>query len=266
LAPEHNFINKEIVMNKNFQRQLLNGLGLIIALAVNALATLLPLNGLNTAQISDRFPVLIVPAGYVFSIWGVIYLGLIAFTFYQALPGQRENPRLQKLGLWFFFSCLANALWLVSFHYLQFGLAMVIMLVLLGILIRIYILVGIGKEIVKPVERWLVNLPFSIYLGWITVAAIANAAQLLFSLNWNGFGITAEVWTLIMLAAAVIISALVSFTRRDVGYSLVLVWAFAGIAFKQSALTIVSGAAWIAAAAVVIFLMLAIVLKPVRTK
>ena len=253
-------------MNKNLQRQLLNGLGLIIALAVNVMATLLPLNGLNTAQISDRFPVLIVPAGYAFSIWGIIYLGLMAFTIYQALPSQRENPRLQKLGLWFFFSSLANALWLVSFHYLQFGLAMVIMLVLLGILIRIYTTLGIGREIVKPVERWLVNLPFSIYLGWITIAVIANAAQLLYTLNWNGFGIAADVWTLIMLTAAVIISALVSFTRCDVGYALVLVWAFTGIAIKQFSLPIVSGAAWLAAAAVVVFLVLAIVLKPVRTK
>ena len=256
----------EVVMNKNLQRQLLNGLGLVFALVVNAMATLLPLNGLNTAQISDRFPVLIVPAGYMFSVWGIIYLGLIAFTVYQVLPSQRENPRLQKLGLWFFFSSLANALWLVSFHYLQFGLAMIIMLVLLGILIRIYTTLGIGREIVKPVERWLVNLPFSIYLGWITVAAIANASQLLYSINWNGFGIAAEVWTLIMLAVAVIISALVSFTRRDVGYSLVLVWAFTGIAIKQFALPMVSSAAWLAAAAVVVFLVLAIVLKPVRTK
>jgi translocator protein len=253
-------------MNKNLQRQLLNVLGLVIALAVNALATLLPLNGLNTAQISDRFPVLIVPAGYVFSIWGIIYLGLIAFTIYQALPKQGENPRLQKIGLWFFFSSLVNALWLVAFHFLQFGLAMIIMLVLLGILIRIYTGLGIGKLIVKPVERWLVNLPFSIYLGWITVAAIANAAQLLYSLNWNGFGITAQVWTLIMLVAAVVISALVSFTRRDIGYSLVLVWAFTGIAVKQASLPLVSSAAWLAAAAVVLFLALSNVLKPVRTK
>jgi hypothetical protein len=256
----------EVVMNKNLQRQLLNVLGLVIALAVNAMATLLPLNGLNTAQISDRFPVLIVPAGYVFSIWGIIYLGLIAFTIYQAIPSQRGNPRLQKLGLWFFFSSLANVLWLVSFHYLQFGLAMVIMLVLLGILIQIYTILGIGREIVKPLERWLVNLPFSIYLGWITIATIVNASQLLYSIHWNGFGIAAEVWTLIMLAAAVIISALVSFTCRDVGYALVLVWAFTGIAIKQFALPMVSSAAWLAAAAVVVFLVLAIVLKPVRTK
>jgi len=253
-------------MNKNLQRQLLNVLGLVIALAVNAMATLLPLNGLNTAQISDRFPVLIVPAGYVFSIWGIIYLGLIAFTIYQAIPSQRGNPRLQKLGLWFFFSSLANVLWLVSFHYLQFGLAMVIMLVLLGILIQIYTILGIGREIVKPLERWLVNLPFSIYLGWITIATIVNASQLLYSIHWNGFGIAAEVWTLIMLAAAVIISALMSFTCRDVGYALVLVWAFTGIAIKQFALPMVSSAAWLAAAAVVVFLVLAIVLKPVRTK
>jgi len=140
------------------------------------------------------------------------------------------------------------------------------MLVLLGILIRIYTILGIGKKSFKTAEKWLVNIPFSIYLGWITVAAIANASQLLYSIHWNGFGIAAEVWTLIMLAAAVIISALVSFTRHDVSYSLALVWAFTGIAIKQFALPVVSSAAWLAAAAVVVFLVLAIVLKPVRTK
>ncbi len=253
-------------MNKNLQRQWLNVIGLVIALVVNALAVTLPLNGLTTAQVSDRFPVLIVPPGYVFSIWGIIYLGLIAFTIYQALPSQRENPRFQKMGLWFFFSSLANALWLVSFQYLQFGLAMIIMLVLLGMLIRIYIGLEIGKEMVKPVERWLVNLPFSIYLGWITVAAIANAAQLLYSLNWNGFGIAAQVWTVVMLSVAVIISGLMSFTRRDMGYSLVLVWAFTGIAVKQAALPLVSSTAWLAAVVVVVILTLSIVFKSVRTK
>jgi len=250
-------------MKNDSSRQTLNIIGMLVVLVVNAMASLLPLNGLTTAQISDSFFILFVPAGYVFSIWGIIYLGLIAFTVYQALPAQRENPRLRKMGIWFFLSRLANSLWLVSFHYQLFGLAMIMMLVLLGILIRIYTLLGIGKEKVKPVEKWVVNLPFSIYLGWITVATIANASQLLYFVNWDGFGISAEIWTLIMLAAALIISSLVSFTRKDVGYALVLVWALVGIAIKQSAIPMVANAAWISAAVVAGVLVIAFIQKRV---
>lgn len=249
-------------MNKDLSRQLLNVIGLIFALVINALATTLPLNGITTQQISDTFPVMFTPAGYVFSIWGIIYLGLIAFTIYQALPSQRENPRLRILGLLFLVSNLLNAFWLVSFHYLQFWLAMILMIGLLVVLIRIYLLLGIGREKVKPVERWLVNLPFSIYLGWISVATIANAAQLLYSLKWNGFGIGPEIWTIIMLAAAVLISGLMSFTRKDIGHALVLIWAFIGIAVKPFLLPIVANAAWVAAGVVGILLLLGLLLKP----
>lgn len=250
-------------MKNDLLRQILNIVGMLVVLVVNAMASLLPLNGITTAQISDSFPILFVPAGYVFSIWGIIYLGLIAFTVYQVLPTQRENPRLRKMGIWFFLSGIANSLWLVSFHYQLFGLAMIMMLVLLGILIQIYTLLGIGKERVKPVEKWVVNLPFSIYLGWITVATIANASQLLYSVNWDGFGISAEIWTLIMLSAALIISTLVSFTRKDVGYALVLVWALVGIAIKQSALPMIANAAWFSAVVVAGVLVIALIQKRV---
>jgi len=253
-------------MKNDTLRQILNIVGMLVVLVVNAMASLLPLNGLTTAQISDSFFILFVPAGYVFSIWGIIYLGLIAFTVYQALPAQRGNPRLRKMGIWFFLSGLANSLWLVSFHYQLFGLAMIMMLVLLGILIRIYTILGIGKETVKPVEKWVVNLPFSIYLGWITVATIANASQFLYFINWDGFGISAEIWTLIMLAAALVISAMVSFTRKDVGYTLVLVWALIGIAIKQSVIPIVANAAWISAAVVAVVLVIASIQKRVKAR
>jgi benzodiazapine receptor len=252
-------------MNKNTVRQLLNVIGLVIALVVNVLATQLPLNGITPAQVSDRFPALFVPAGYVFAIWGVIYLGLIAFTIYQALPSQRENPRLQKMGLLFFFSNILNSLWLFSYHYLQLGLGLVIISIFLFILIRIYTVLEIGKKKVGTAEFWLVNLPFSIYLGWLTVATIANATQLLYSLNWNGFGISGEVWTLVMLTAAVIISVLVSSSRRDAAFALVLVWAFVGISVKQSAVPMVANGAMVAAAAVAILYLLYLILKPKKT-
>ncbi|MBM3138386.1 MAG: tryptophan-rich sensory protein, partial [Chloroflexi bacterium] len=166
----------------------------LFTLVLNFLATNLPLNDLTTGEISDMFDIYFVPAGYVFAIWGLIYLGLLGFVIYQALPKNRDNQRLAKMDFWFSLSNVANALWLVSFHFLQFGLAMVLMLVLLCSLIMIFLKLDIGREKVKGIARWLVDIPFSIYLGWITVATIANATQLLDVIEWNGFGIEPEIW------------------------------------------------------------------------
>lgn len=91
---------------------MINLIGVIVALTVNGLANALPLNGKLTGQISDSFAVYFVPAGYVFAIWGIIYIGLLAFGIYQALPSQRTNPRLRSLGYWFALSCLANSVWI----------------------------------------------------------------------------------------------------------------------------------------------------------
>ena len=249
-------------MNKDTVRQSLNIVGLVVALVINALATTLPLGGSTTAQISDSFPILFVPAGYVFAIWGLIYLGLIAFSIYQALPSQRENPRLRKVGLLFFYSSLANAMWLVFFQYHQFTLALGMIVILLALLIAIYLRLEIGRVAVSPAERWLVNMPFSIYLGWLSVATIADTTQWLYFIKWNGFGIAPQIWAVILLVIGVLIASRMSFGRHDVGYALVLVWAFTGIAVKQQPVSALVGtAAWFAAAVVVIDLVLSQVLK-----
>jgi hypothetical protein len=234
-------------MNRNTLRQAVNVVAVIATLIVNGLASALPLNGLTTGEISDRFQVYFVPAGYVFSIWGVIYLGLILFAIYQALPAQRDNPRLARVGYLFVLSCVANTAWLFLWHYEQFAWTILAMLTLLGSLIAIYLRLGIGRAAVAPAERWLVRAPFSIYLGWITVATIANATSLLDYLGWGGWGLDDALWAVIMLAAGVAIAAAVRFTRRDAAYVLVLVWAFAGIAVKHAAAPLVATAAWVSA-------------------
>jgi len=233
----------------------------LFTLVLNFLATNLPLNDLTTGEISDMFDIYFVPAGYVFAIWGLIYLGLLGFVIYQALPKNRDNQRLAKMDFWFSLSNVANALWLVSFHFLQFGLAMVLMLVLLCSLIMIFLKLDIGREKVKGIARWLVDIPFSIYLGWITVATIANATQLLDVIEWNGFGIEPEIWLVIMLAAAVVISGVMSFTRRTTPHALVLIWAFIGIAVKFPENPTVSYAAWEAVALVGLLLTIALISK-----
>jgi len=241
-------------MNKDSLRQVLVALAVIAVIAVNFLAVSLPLNDLNTGEISDRFEVYFVPAGYVFSIWSLIYLGLVAYAIFQALPSQKENPRLRRIGYPFALSSLANIIWLFLWHYEVFQITIVAMLVLLFSLITIYLNLDVGRARISRSEKWCVHIPFSIYLGWITVATIANATQLLDYLGWNGWGISPEIWAVIMLAAGVFISAMMSLRRADIAYSLVLVWAYVGIAIKHAGVPVVATSAWIATALILLIL------------
>lgn len=217
---------------KDKVRQFIVVISFLITVTINALANILPLNGQLTGEISDSFNVVFVPAGYVFSIWGLIYLSLAGFTIYQALPTQRENPSLRSIGFLFALSNIANAAWIFLWHYNFFPLTLLVMVTLLGLLLAIYLILGIGKKKFSAVEKWLVAAPFSIYLGWITVATIANATAVLKNVGWNGFGITGQIWTIILLAVALVISVMMSFSRKDIAYNLVLVWAFIGIGMK----------------------------------
>ncbi len=235
-------------MKKGAVRQLLVVLSTATVIAVNALANILPFNGLTTGQVSDRFGSLFVPAGYVFSIWGLIYLGLLAYTAFQALPSQRDNPRLAAMAVPYSLSCLVNAVWLLAWHYLQFELTVLLMLVLLALLIIVYLRLGIGRFSVQPAERLTTRLTFSVYLGWITVATIANISQTLWGLGWRGEPLQESSWTLVMLGAGALIALLMSLLRSDWAYILVLVWAYAGIAVKQAGIPLVANVAWVFAA------------------
>jgi len=241
-------------MIKDTIRQIVIILAVIATLTVNALANILPLNGLNTGAISDNFKVYFVPAGYVFAIWGLIYLLLIIFAIYQALPAQKTNPRLRRIGYLIVLSCVANIVWLFLWHYEVFPLTLLAMLVLLFCLIAIYIRLKTGVSRVSTGETWAVRLTFSIYLGWITVATAANITDVLDYIKWNGWGISPVVWTMIVLAAVVVIAAAMSFTRRDIAYQLVILWALAGIAIKQATQPVVATSAWVALLLVFLFM------------
>ena len=232
---------------KDILRQITNLVTVIIALTVNILASALPLNGQNTGEISDRFQVYFVPAGYVFSIWGIIYIGWIAFIIYQFRPSQKERPRLRRLGYLFALSNIANATWLFTWHYNFFGVGVLVMLTLLSLLIASYLRLDVNRAFVSRAERWSVDIPFSIYLGWITVATVANVTDWLYLVNWDGFGIPATTWAVIMLGVASLLGLAMTITRRDAAYLFVLVWSFIGIAVKQTSAPDVVTSAWIAA-------------------
>lgn len=226
----------------------------VFALVMNGAANAIPFNGRTTGGISDSFNVLFVPAGYVFSIWGLIYLLLAAYTVYQALPAQRENSRLRATGWWVALSSVANGAWIYFWHYGFYVITLVVMLVLLAALLVIYLRLNIGKTAFSTVEKLAVSLPFSVYLGWITVATIANITALLSWLGYDGAPLTPLAWTVLLLAAGVAIGAVMAITRSDIGYLLVLVWAFAGIGVKWLTDPVLSVAGFAAAALVVLAL------------
>jgi benzodiazapine receptor len=207
----------------------------VLTVIVNSLAgSTTLLGGVNTAQISDSNPTLITPAGYVFSIWGIIYFLLGVFVIFQALPNQREKEYTKKIGWLFVLSSIINIIWLFLWQYEFLSLSVVLMFLLLATLLSIYLRLGIGKSSVTLREKIVVHLPFSVYLGWITIASIANVSVTLVSANWNGFGIDAQIWAALIIIVALVITLLVLFTRRDIAYSLVIIWALIGIALKQS--------------------------------
>ena len=234
-------------MNKDFIRQIINVLAVVVMITINILANALPINGQNTGEISDRFQVYFVPAGYVFAIWGIIYIGWIVFAIFQFRRDQKESPRLRRLGYLFAGSNLFNAVWLFTWHYNFFGLSVLVMLSLLALLIASYLRLNVNRSSAKGAEWWSVDLPISIYLGWITVATVANITSWLYSIEWNGFGIPAPIWAVVMIIVASVVGFLVTLTRKDAGYVFVLVWSFIGIAVKQVGVAPVATIAWIGA-------------------
>lgn len=228
---------------------------LVLVLLFNFLSNAIPFNGLTQGDLSELYPVLITPATYVFSIWGLIYLGLIAFIIYQAIPAFRENPLVKAVGVLFAVSSLFNILWLFAWHYQKIGWSMIVMLLLLATLIAIYLRIGAVTAEKTIYDRIIVKYPFSLYLGWITAATIVNFNAWLFSIGWLGTGTGAVIFTILMIIIAVLIALAVFYQRQDYIYAAVFVWALIGIGVRHTAGPVVLTVfAWLAAAAVLFFL------------
>jgi translocator protein len=203
----------------------------VVTLVINLLSNIIPFNNVTTAQVSDSFPIYFVPAGYVFAIWGVIYLGIIAYAIYQLkFIKLDEQKNFSEIGSWFLIASLANCLWLFLWQY-EYIVATIFMMVLLLIsLLGIYFEI---KKIKNPTKKflWMVKAPFSLYLGWITVATVANFSAVLFTLGYDG-GNYAIWWAIGMMGVATLLAILMVIREKDYIYTLVIIWALIGIAVK----------------------------------
>jgi hypothetical protein len=233
----------------DLQRQVMTLAAVLGSIVINTLSNVFPLNGVSVGNLSNTLfgSVQIIPANYAFAIWGLIYIGLIAFGIYQLQPSQRENPRLRHSGYLLAIACIAQCAWIYLFLDRLFPLSNLAMLGILVPLIVLYQRLGIGRERVSRQERWFIHLPISIYLGWISVATIVNVAIGLYSLKWDGWGIAPSVWTVVMMAIAAVIAAVVIIQHQDTAYVLVIIWALVAIAIRQANIPLIVVIGWLLA-------------------
>lgn len=205
---------------------IISTVALLTVLVVNILANALPINGLNTGEISDKYPSMFTPAGITFSIWSVIYLALIGFMVYAWR--NRNDPRIHALLPWFIVTCVLNITWILVWHFLLPVMSVIIMLMLLATLISIFLKIR-SFTFVNWSENVFISFPFTIYLAWICVATIANVSALLAFVNWNGGVLTPEIWTVCMMSAATILAIAIGLEFGTPAFILVIMWALFGI-------------------------------------
>lgn len=202
----------------------------ILAIGTNVLAIVLPLNNKTTQELSNKFDVSFTPASYVFSIWGLIYIGMIAFSIYQ----MRATARLKdNTRYWFILSNIANAAWIFAWHYEKLEASVAIIIVLLISLIMTY------RRSIFSTDLWLYRYPISLYLGWISVATIANITVLLYQYNFSTPGITPEMWTSIMVFVASLLGCYLLYRYKDYTFNFVVIWAIVGIAYDSLAISVI---------------------------
>jgi len=222
-------------LNPNVVRQVSNAIAIFTAFGVNIFANVRPIGGLTLGEISNQLfaDVLITPARYAFAIWGVIYLGLFSFAIYQALPNQGEKPILQGISYWLVTASVAQMIWIFVFQLRFFTGSFLVMLLILLPLLRVYShLNGQGQKLSWR-DRWFVQIPISIYVAWISVATVVNGAVALTAAGWEGWGIPAEIWTVMMMVIAGAIALLINFFNRDVAFTGVFIWALIAIALRH---------------------------------
>ncbi|GAB3941803.1 tryptophan-rich sensory protein [Spirosoma harenae] len=236
-------------MDKNRLQQFLVVFSIITLIVMNYLSNAGLFGGQTNGDVSDKYHTLITPAGYAFSIWGLIFLGLLAFAIYQALPAQRANPRFQAVRWWVVLNAFCNAIWSPLFNNERIGFALIVILVMLismvvieqNLLARPYTsLLPIDQDATlpevaaSPTETWLARIPFSIYFGWLTVATILNVAVYLKATDFSLLNLSEPMWAMAILVVGLLVGAIVFNRFRSVAYILVFAWAYAAIGVEQA--------------------------------
>jgi len=207
----------------------------LIMIIVNALANILPINGIGSGEVSDKYANLFAPAGFTFSIWIIIYFFLFCYVIFQfintKLCDAEKQVDYRRIAIIFSISSTFNSMWIFAWHYEVMILSLIFMIIILTCL---FIINNITHKMnLSRNEKLLIKLPFSIYFGWITVATIANVTTLLVSLEWNRFGISEQIWAVLIIAVGAVIGIINIVRLKDYAYGLVILWAYFGILMKH---------------------------------
>lgn len=222
----------------------LNVVAFLVLVAGNGWGAAGIAGGESIGVVANRWPTFLLPAGWTFGIWSLIYVALGAFVLYQVLPRDGARRAAERIGPLWCATVVLNLAWLTAFSFSRFGTALAVMAALLVALILIFVRLDIGGAAVGPAGRWLVQAPFSLYLGWITVAFIVNTAQFLASLGWEGGPLAPRTWAIIMMTVATGIAALFDVLRREWIVALVVAWALAGIGARYQDQPVLISTAW----------------------
>lgn len=231
-------------------RQLANAVGIPLGIALSVL----PFGGRNSGDnAGEGTPTAVDAAPYAFAIWGLIFAWQLAYGVYQLLPAQRENATLRRVGWFTAANGFGNALWAVAVLNRQTALAAAILvLVLLGSLVAAE--ARFREPFPAPGGRdfWLVRVPYSVNLGWISVAAIISVAGVLRDAGWNGAPLAPQVWAAVLVIVAAGLGVAMLLTRGNVAYAAVIVWALTAVAVRQSGVPLVPLVALIGAGSVAV--------------
>ena len=259
------------VMQNDKIRQFAVVFSIITMIVINYLSNAGAFGGQTNGEISDKYHTLITPVGYAFSIWGLIFLGLLAFAVYQSLGSQQTNPRFRAIGWWVVLNAFCNAAWSPLFNNELIGVALLVILVMLFSLVvieqrlleRQHVPIiptnpnaTLPESAASPAETWLARVPFSIYFGWLTVATILNITVYLKSTDFSLIGLNEQTWAVGVLIVGLVIGAIVFNRYRSIAYILVFAWAYAAIAVEQEG---VGNIPLLAGAGVIVAIVLAII-------
>lgn len=212
----------------------MNAFAYVLMIVINALANIIPINGVTTGEVSDSYANVFTPAPITFSIWGIIYIFLGGFILYQLglIKGSRPKRVLDNIGILFVLSCAFNSLWILAWHYEMIFGSLMLMLLLLGSLIGMYLKLNSYGFIEKTIERYFVMVPFSLYLGWISIATIANTIVFIVSTGFKVSRTVGNIWLVIALVIGGILAVHMLRKQKDVVYALVIIWAYVGIIIR----------------------------------
>ena len=223
----------------------------LVTVFINYASTTFLFGDRDTGEVSDQYSTLFTPAGYAFAIWGLIYLTLGVYVAYQAFWAREDQSVYDQLAPLLMVNLLANSLWLPSFQYEQIALSVIFMLIILATLIQLHTLLTKDTTLSTRERAW-VRAPFSLYLGWISVATITNLAVFVKYSGWQIPEASESTWVVIMASVGALLAVIIARATRDWIYPLVFAWAYVAIALKQADNELISPVVWGLAAGLVV--------------